>query len=150
MNLTTIFPKSKSDIFGVYASSLCMVHCMATPLIFVVQASTTRCSEIGPWWWRTLDYLFLIISFFAINYSAKATSLGWMPKAMFITWGFLAVIIINESVHALPIPHLLIYLPAFSLVFLHLYKYSISCILLHILSSKEKFVCSSLLQGTDY
>lgn len=122
MQLITIDDNGKSDIYGLFASSLCMVHCMVTPFIFVVQASTARCSEVGPWWWRTLDYLFLAISIIAIHHSAKMTSLHWMPKAMYIAWGVLAVLIINESFHALPIPHLLIYLPAFSLVFLHLYN----------------------------
>jgi len=126
MNITTLNPFSKSresDLFGVFASSLCMVHCLVTPLIFVVQASTTvRCSEIGPFWWRTLDYLFLVISIAAIYHSAKATSLSWMPKAMYTCWGILAFLIINSGLNLLPIPHMLVYLPAFSLVFLHLYN----------------------------
>lgn len=122
MQLISIGGSGKSDIYGLFASSLCMVHCMATPLIFVVQASTTRCSEVGPWWWRTLDYLFLVISIISIHHSAKMTSLQWMPKAMYFAWGVLAFLIINESFHALPIPHILVYLPAFGLVFLHLYN----------------------------
>ena len=40
---------NKADLFGVLASSLCMVHCLATPLIFVVQACTQSCCEAGPW-----------------------------------------------------------------------------------------------------
>ncbi|MEM6317454.1 MAG: MerC domain-containing protein [Bacteroidota bacterium] len=103
------------------ASSLCMVHCLATPLLFVVQASAT-CSDIGPLWWRTLDYLFLVVSFFAIRQSSKTTTADWMPKAMYGTWIVLAFLIINNSLHALPFPHALIYAPAFSLVLLHVYN----------------------------
>ena len=121
MELTTI-NKTKSDLFGVLASSLCMVHCLATPLIFVVQASTATCSEVGPWWWRVMDYLFLVVSLAAIFHSAKLTSLKWMPKALYACWGILAFLILNDSFHVLPIPHAMIYLPAFSLVFLHLYN----------------------------
>ena len=113
---------TKSDFFGVIASSLCMIHCLATPLLFVVQASAASCSEVGPWWWRMMDYLFLIISIAAIYHSAKMTSLQWMPKALYTCWGILALLILNEGLHLLPIPHILIYLPAFSLVFLHLYN----------------------------
>lgn len=120
LNITNT--NQKSDLFGVFASSLCMLHCLATPLIFVVQASTTRCSEVGPWWWRTMDYLFLIVSVVAIHYSAKSTSSLWIPKALYGFWLFLAFLIVNESFHILPIPHSLVYLPAFSLVFLHLYN----------------------------
>ena len=119
MNITTLIPFStnnKSDLFGVFASSLCMVHCLATPLIFVVQASTVRCSEIGPWWWRTIDYLFLLISIAAIYHSVKTTSFNWMPKAMYASWGILAFLIVNEGLYLLPIPHLLVYMPALSLI----------------------------------
>lgn len=125
MNISTISStstSSKSDLYGVLASSLCMIHCLATPLIFVVQASTTACSEIGPFWWRMMDYLFLVISIIAIHQSAQTTSSNWMPKAMYAGWGILAFMILNESLSLLPIPHILIYLPAFSLVFLHLYN----------------------------
>ncbi|MFK7934800.1 MAG: MerC domain-containing protein [Saprospiraceae bacterium] len=126
MNLKTLtIPAARnnpSDLFGALASSLCVIHCVATPLIFVVQASAIRCSEIGPWWWRILDYLFLVVSIFAIYQSADKTSLAWMPKTMYIAWGVLAFLIINTTFHVLPIPHLLVYLPAFSLVFLHLYN----------------------------
>lgn len=69
-----------------------------------------------------MDYLFLVVSIIAIHHSAKMTALQWMPKAMYIAWGVLAFLIVNKSFHALPIPHLLIYVPAFSLVFLHLYN----------------------------
>ncbi|MEM1120619.1 MAG: MerC domain-containing protein [Bacteroidota bacterium] len=113
--------KNRSDLFGMLASSLCMIHCLATPLIFVVQASAT-CSDVGPVWWRTLDYLFLIVSFFAIQQSAKTTTAAWMPKAMYGAWILLAFLIINDSFHALPLPHASIYLPALSLVVLHVYN----------------------------
>ena len=125
MHITTTIPaetNNKSDLFGVLASSLCMVHCLATPLIFVVQASTVACSEVGPLWWRMMDYLFLVVSIIAIYQSARTTASKWMPKAMYVSWGILAFLILNESLHLLPIPHILMYLPAFCLVFLHLYN----------------------------
>ena len=121
---STVLPttNNKSDLFGILASSLCMVHCLVTPLIFVLQASTVNCSELGPMWWRMMDYVFLVISISAIHHSAKMTSAKWMPKALYTSWGILAFLILNESLHFLPIPHMLIYLPAFSLVFLHLFN----------------------------
>lgn len=113
---------SKSDLFGVVASSLCMVHCIATPLIFVVQACTKSCCETGPWWWSMIDYIFLVISLVAIYYSAKATSLKWMPFVLYFSWGLLAILILHERFPYFEIPHVMVYLPAFSLVFLHLYN----------------------------
>lgn len=113
---------NKSDYFGILASSLCMIHCLATPIIFMVQACTASCCESGPLWWRMMDYLFLIISLAAIHYSAKTTSLEWMPKAMYITWGILAFLIINGSINIFNIPHFFMYIPALSLVGLHFYN----------------------------
>lgn len=121
-DLTTTLNSNKFDLLGVLASSLCMVHCLATPIIFVVQASIVGCSEAGPWWWRMIDSLFLVVSIIAIYHSARATSLQWMPMALYGCWGVLAFLIINEQLSLLTIPHYLIYLPAFSLVFLHLYN----------------------------
>ncbi|MFT4755321.1 MAG: hypothetical protein ACI85Q_002890 [Salibacteraceae bacterium] len=112
----------KSDLFGVAASSLCLVHCLATPLIFVVQACTKSCCEAGPWWWSMIDYLFLIISLVAIFYSAKTTSLKWMPFVLYLSWGILALLIFHERFPYFEIPHMAVYVPAFSLVFLHLYN----------------------------
>jgi hypothetical protein len=122
MNTTILTTKTnKSDIVGMLASGLCMIHCLATPLIFVVQVSAT-CYEKGPWWWKMIDYAFLVISIIAIYYSAKKTSLQWMPTALYACWGCLAILIINEGLHLVALPHMLIYLPAFSLIFLHLYN----------------------------
>jgi len=120
--LTSISTRSKSDLFGVLASSLCMIHCLATPFIFVVQACSASCCEAGPWWWRIIDYLFLVISIIAIHYSSKTTKLNWMPTALYIGWGILAFLIINERFQFLAIPHTLVYLPAFTLVYLHIYN----------------------------
>ena len=113
---------SKSDLFGVMASSLCMVHCLATPLIFVVQVCTNSCCEAGPLWWSLIDYIFLAISLIAIYHSAKTTSLKWMPFVLYLSWGMLALLMLHERFPYFEIPHLWIYLPAFSLVFLHLYN----------------------------
>lgn len=112
----------KSDFFGVMASGLCMIHCLATPFIFVVQACTASCCEAAPWWWRMIDYLFLVVSIAAIFYTAKATSLKWMPIALYACWGILAILILNGGLKLVPIPHAFVYLPAFGLVFLHLYN----------------------------
>ena len=120
--LTSAAIDRKSDFLGVFASSLCMVHCLATPLIFVVQACTASCCEAGPWWWSMMDYLFLVISIIAIYHSAKVTSLQWMPKAMYACWAILAFLILNGGLQALVIPHAFVYLPALSLVVLHLYN----------------------------
>ncbi|WP_193363738.1 MerC domain-containing protein [Kordia algicida OT-1] len=114
--------KSKSDTIGMLASSLCLVHCLITPFLFIAQAQIACCETSTPFWWKILDYVFLVISFFAIYWSAKTTSKQWMKYALWSCWFFLSVIIINEKVNVLHIPEYAIYIPAISLVFLHLYN----------------------------
>ena len=53
-----------SDIFGATSSSLCLAHCVLTPLLFL--------SPI--WWWSSLNILFISVSFIAVYNSVKKTS----------------------------------------------------------------------------
>jgi len=63
--------KPDSDIMGALASGLCMMHCIITPFLFAALATT--CSEVGPLWWKMVDFVFLVITFIAIRYTAKST-----------------------------------------------------------------------------
>lgn len=112
----------KSDTWGALASFLCVIHCVATPFIFVVQASSAHHSAAGPSWWGMIDYLFLAVSLVAVYFSAKDTTLSWIPTALYASWGILAFFIINERFHFLHASHALVYLPAASLILLHLYN----------------------------
>jgi len=117
-----IFTKQKSDELGAMASGLCLMHCVATPFIFLVQSCTvTGCSE-APIWWRFIDYLFLIISFFAIYRTTQTTSSTWMKPALWGSWGLLCFIILNEKMSWFSIPEYAIYIPAMGLIALHLYN----------------------------
>ena len=70
-----IITKQKPDILGALASSLCLIHCIATPFIFIAQSSVAICChEETPFWWKSIDYVFLVISFFAIFWSVKTTT----------------------------------------------------------------------------
>ena len=63
----------KSDSLGVAASGLCLIHCIATPFLFAIQPLIVY-ADGAPIWWKSLDYFFLLISFFAVYQSAKNTS----------------------------------------------------------------------------
>ena len=67
--------KQKSDILGTFASSLCLVHCIATPFLFLAQASAATFYSGPPVWWKSLDYVCLAISFLAIFWSTKNTKM---------------------------------------------------------------------------
>lgn len=114
--------KQKSDLLGTYASTLCLIHCLATPLLFIAQSCTVTCCEATPVWWKSIDYLFLVISCLAIYWSTTATSLKWIKKALWLSWCALAFVIINEKVALLPLPEASIYIPAIALIGLHLYN----------------------------
>lgn len=117
-----IFINQKPDILGTLASSLCLIHCVATPFIFIAQSCSITCCEATPIWWKAIDYLFLVISFFAIYYATQTTSSKWVKPALWFSWFTLFIIIINEKVAWFPLNEKAIYLPALALILLHLYN----------------------------
>ncbi|MFK7796305.1 MAG: MerC domain-containing protein [Aureispira sp.] len=48
----------KSDFFGAAASTLCLIHCLITPFIFVAQTCSRTCCSDAPIWWRMIDVVF--------------------------------------------------------------------------------------------
>ena len=112
--------EQKSDVLGVLSSSLCLVHCLFTPILFVVQSSC--CTAATPLWWKSIDYIFLFISFFAVYKSANETSKTWMKYALFFSWTLLCFIIINERLALINIPEESIYVASLLMVSLHIYN----------------------------
>ena len=76
----------KPDAIGSLASTLCLIHCIATPFIFISQACTMSCCADAPIWWQSIDYIFLIISFFAIYRSTKTSTKLEIKIALWLTW----------------------------------------------------------------
>ncbi|MEC8536173.1 MAG: MerC domain-containing protein, partial [Bacteroidota bacterium] len=87
----------KPDILGAIASTLCIVHCLATPLLFITHVYDSFVSETVPFWWKNLDYLFLIVSFTAIYRSTQTTSKKFMKYALWAGWAILFSLILNEK-----------------------------------------------------
>ncbi|WP_075343360.1 MerC domain-containing protein [Tenacibaculum agarivorans] len=116
--------KRKSDVVGAFSSSLCLIHCIFTPFLFIVQSHSLACCEAEgvPSWWRSIDILFLAISFFAIKASVKTTTKNWMKYVLWFFWGLLFFVIVNEHFNWVHIPEESIYIPSLSLVALHLYN----------------------------
>ena len=112
----------KPDRIGILASSLCMVHCIATPFIFIAQSCSTACHEATATWWGSLDFLFLSISLFAIYQSTKNSSKTWIKYAMWVSWFVLLAVILNEKIQLISLPEIAIYFPAFALILLHIYN----------------------------
>jgi hypothetical protein len=111
-----ILIKQKPDSIGAIASTLCLIHCVATPFIFLAQS-------IGvPSWWGFLDYVFLIISFFAVHRSAQTTSKKWIKTALWFSFISLLMVIMNEKSEWFYLNEKIIYIPTIALIILHLYN----------------------------
>lgn len=126
----------KPDTLGAVASTLCLLHCLATPLLFIAHASSAGVHETAPLWWKSIDYLFLIISFFAIYRSTQNTTKNFMKPALWISWVALFTTIINERLGWFTIPEITIYTIATILAVLHLYN-------LKYCQCKEKNCCNT-------
>ncbi|MFW5759549.1 MAG: MerC domain-containing protein [Cyclobacteriaceae bacterium] len=122
MNL--IKTQSSSDFIGASASMLCLVHCLATPVLFVAQtcAISGCCSSISPGWWNSIDYVFIGITFFAVFFSARSTSREWMKFALYGSWVLLSLLVVNEKLTFLTLNEGWKYTAAVALISLHLYN----------------------------
>jgi len=112
----------RSDILGSAASSLCLIHCLATPFLFIAHTGHVQGHHAYPLWWGVLDLFLIGISFIAIYWSAKNTSKKWMRYALWFSWGFLAFVIINEKIDAVHLAETIVYIPSIALIVLHLYN----------------------------
>lgn len=117
-----ILLKQKPDSIGAIASTLCLIHCAATPLIFIVQSCSLACNHGVPIWWKFIDYFFLLISFFAVYRSTQTTTSNWMKPALWFSWVVLFIVIVNEKLAWFPLNEKIIYIPAMALIGLHLYN----------------------------
>jgi len=112
----------KPDSVGALASFLCLIHCALTPFIFISQACVVSCCEESPMWWQSIDYVFLIISFFAIFKSAKTSSNRVVKTLLWCFWGILCLLILNKSIQLFLVSHNFMYSVAILLSILHLYN----------------------------
>ena len=112
----------KPDAIGSLASTLCLIHCVATPFIFITQACTISCCAEAPIWWQALDYIFIIISFFAILRSTQTSSNKTIKILLWSTWFIFFVSILNKTIQLLSININFIYVIGTILALLHMYN----------------------------
>tara|TARA_E500000081_G_C6016828_1_gene298291 strand:+ start:39 stop:437 length:399 start_codon:yes stop_codon:yes gene_type:complete len=111
-----------SDHVGVTASSLCMLHCFFTPLLFLSQATTVSLNQNIPFLWQSLNFLFLLISLLAIYHTVKNSSRLSVKVLLVSSWLILTSLIINEFFEISSIPELYTYASSTSLAGLHVYN----------------------------
>ena len=111
-----------SDRIGVVSSGLCMLHCFATPFLFLSQSSLIFISVDFTLTWFILNYVFLFISFIAIYHSVKNSTNRFIRIFLYLFWVVLSGLIINESLELFSIPEAATYFSASSLICLHIYN----------------------------
>jgi len=112
----------KPDSIGSIASILCLIHCIATPFIFITQACTMSCCAGAPTWWQSIDYIFVVISFFAILRSTQTSSNKIIKIALWITWFLFFISIMNKAIQLFYINQNITYSAGITLALLHLYN----------------------------
>lgn len=118
MNLTL----NKSDSLGALVGILCMLHCFATPFLFIALAGSVSYTGEAPVWWISINYIFLFISFFAVLRSTQTTSRSFMIPLFWTSWVLLSFVIVNEQIGWLELPELVTYGAATILMGLHLFN----------------------------
>ena len=114
--------KMSSDLIGATASTLCTIHCMATPFLFFASTCTKSCCVSAPLWWIWIDYAFLFISLFAVYKSTKSTSKFWIKLVLWGSWIALSFFIFMEQNTQLNSSDYYKYSAALSLAFFHVYN----------------------------
>ncbi|MCB4809119.1 MerC domain-containing protein [Tamlana sp. 62-3] len=114
----------KPDTLGALASSICLIHCIATPFLFMAQTTVAACcaSKAVPTWWHAIDFIFIVISFFAVYRSTQTSTNNSIKIGLWVSWSLLFILIINEKIEWLAIPEMVMYIVAISLVILHVYN----------------------------
>jgi len=120
MNL--IFQKPRPDTVGAITSLLCIVHCIATPFVFLAQTCTMDTCAISPFWWSSMDYVFLLVSFLSICHATQSTRNTLMKPILWSNWSVLFLLITNEKLELFSAPETITYIVAFSLAVVHIYN----------------------------
>ena len=113
---------TKSDNLGMLISTLCFIHCLATPFLFIVHTCSVTCCETTPIWWKGFDYLFLAIAFFAIRRSTQLGTNNSIKLGLWISWIVLLIVIITENIGLYHLSETYKFIAALTLVVLHLYN----------------------------
>lgn len=116
------FILQKPDSIGAIASSLCVVHCLVTPLIFIAHTCSLGACDTAPTWWKSIDYIFLFIAFVSIYRSTQTTSKKIMKPLLWGSWTLLFTLILNEKVKLFYAAETVTYAAAITLALLHLYN----------------------------
>ncbi len=112
----------KVDSLGALVSGLCMLHCLATPIFFIASACSAACCNFAPTWWQSLDYIFLVISLFAVIQASRNSNSSLVPRGLLASWLGLGFFILNAKFGWISVHQNIKFIPAFLLIGFHLYN----------------------------
>lgn len=102
----------KSDILGMISSGLCLIHCLAGPVLVLLGYTF-----IEPDGWHLWDILFLVISGWAVYTVTKGHSMQWIKWGLYSSIALLAISVFFS--HDYPIFKVTSWIAAASLVVFH-------------------------------
>ncbi len=111
-----------ADYAGIIAAIICLIHCLAGPLILGVTAHNHGHEHTaeGPWYLhRSWDFVFLGAGLLAVWQSSRHSQQRWMKSLLWITFGFLAGAVLLEEQG--PWFRYLVYLSSLGLIVAHLF-----------------------------
>lgn len=86
---------SQADLIGMLAATVCMIHCLITPLFIVAKPLLLPIEETHithPWgWWKILDYIFLTVGLLAVIFATQVSSPRWLIFGFWTSWFCLAL-----------------------------------------------------------
>lgn len=107
---------NKADYMGIAGSVLCLIHCIATPLLLAGSALTPhRHLTIG---FLSLDYLFIGVNAIAVFFATRHYAQPAIKRAL---WGFLLLFTVSLLLeHTIDVFHYVGYVASAGLVITHL------------------------------
>jgi hypothetical protein len=87
-------PVSKNlyDYTGIVSSALCIIHCLASPLVLLWLGGQSE----NPWM-KVLEFLFLALSLFAVSHAVAHTKLRTVRLLLPVFFAVLAVSVMGEE-----------------------------------------------------
>ena len=111
-----------SDNIGILSSTLCFIHCLATPIIYITYTGLFNQIEYLSLSWKGINLVFVIFSLIAVNRSTKKTTSKIIKPIFWISWSLLFFVLLNEEVKFFELPELVSYVSALNLAGIHIYN----------------------------
>ena len=111
-----------SDNIGILSSTLCFIHCLVTPFIYITYAGFFKQSEYLSFSWKGVNLVFIVLSLIAVIRSTKKTTSKIIKPIFWLSWSFLFFVLLNEEVKFFELPELVSYVSALNLAGIHIYN----------------------------